>query len=156
MPDNRVSATLSDADRQAVLAAIQTIRQKLPFLIDLTTDERRRLPKMGDTGRAFVDRALVVAEQNPDILPRSFDLEEFRRDVELLDALRPVALALGQLQELVDDTLLEVSGEAYAAALAVYSYTRAGGKGAALDGLLEGMAKRFARKSSGGKAEPAE
>jgi hypothetical protein len=34
--ENRVSATLGEAERQAVFAAIQTIRQKLPFLIDLT------------------------------------------------------------------------------------------------------------------------
>lgn len=32
MPDNRLSASLL----QAVLAAVNTIREKLPFLIDLT------------------------------------------------------------------------------------------------------------------------
>ncbi len=151
MPDNRVSASLSATDREAVLAAIQTIRQKLPFLIDLSVEERRRLPKMGDTGRAFIERALTVATQNPDILPRSFDVDEFRHDAELLASFQPLAAALAQLQELVDDTLLEVSSEAYASALAVYSYARAGGQGAALDGLLEGMAQRFARKTRGGK-----
>jgi hypothetical protein len=147
MPDNRVSASLSDADRQAVLAAVQTIRQKLPFLVDLSPEERHRLPKMGDKSRAFVEQALTIASQNEDVLPRSFDVEEFRRDVELMDALRPIAAALAQLYELVDDTLLEVSSEAYASALAVYGYARAGGKGSALDGLLEGMAQRFARKT---------
>jgi hypothetical protein len=146
-----VSASLSAADREAVLAAVQTIRQKLPFLVDLSTEERRKLPKMGDKGYAFVERALTVATQNPDILPRSFDVDEFRRDAELLAALQPVAAALGQLQELVDDTLLEVSSEAYASALAVYGYARAGGQGAALDGLLEGMAQRFARKTRADK-----
>ncbi|HEV7892558.1 MAG TPA: hypothetical protein VGP08_18235 [Pyrinomonadaceae bacterium] len=44
MPDNRISATLSQADRQAVLDAINTIRTKLPFLIDLSPEERRSLP----------------------------------------------------------------------------------------------------------------
>jgi hypothetical protein len=47
MADNRISATLSAADRQAVLDAINTIRQKLPFLIDLSPEERRALPKKG-------------------------------------------------------------------------------------------------------------
>lgn len=60
MPDNRVSASLSRADRQAVLAAVNTIREKLPFLIDLTPDERRALPKMGDSSRGFVTQALTV------------------------------------------------------------------------------------------------
>ena len=147
MPDNRVSASLSDADREAVLAAIQTIRQKLPFLVDLSPEERHKLPKMGDKSRAFVSQAPTIASQNEDVLPRSFDVEEFRRDVELLEALQPIAAALAPLSELLDDTLLEVSSEAYAASLAVYGYARAGGKGSALDGLLEGMAQRFARKT---------
>jgi hypothetical protein len=104
---------------------------------------------MGDKSRSFVEQALTLATQNSDILPRSFDVEEFRKDVELMDALRPVAAALAQLFELVDDTLLGVSSEAYAAALFVYQLARAAGKGSALDGLLEGMGQRFARKSRG-------
>jgi catalase (peroxidase I) len=148
MPENRVSASLSQTNQKAVLDAIQTIREKLPFLIDLTPDERRSLPKLGDKSQAFVTQALTVATQNSDILPRSFDVAEFRQDVDLWAALQPLTAALTQLQELVEDTYLEVGSEAYMAALAVYSYAKASGKGAALDGLLEGMAQRFARKTS--------
>lgn len=36
MPDNRINATLSEADRTAIMDAINTIRTKLPFLVDLT------------------------------------------------------------------------------------------------------------------------
>jgi hypothetical protein len=147
MPENRVSATLSEADRQAVLAAIQTIRQKLPFLVDLTPEERHALPKLGGKSRGFVEQALQVAEQNPDILPRSFDVGEMRNDVELLNALAPVLTALSQLNELVDDTTMAVGSEAYASALLVYQFARAAGKGSALDSALEGMSQRFARKS---------
>jgi hypothetical protein len=57
MSDNRVSASLSKEDREAVLAAFNTIKTKLPFLIDLTKDERVALPKMGDKSRAFVTKA---------------------------------------------------------------------------------------------------
>jgi hypothetical protein len=147
MPENRVSAQLGEAERQAVFAAIQTIRQKLPFLIDLTPEERRALPKFGDKSRGFVEQALQVAEQNPDILPRSFDVGEMRNDVELLSALSSVHAALAQLFELVDDTLTEVGAEAYTSALLVYQFTRAAGKGTALEAALEGLGQHFARKS---------
>jgi hypothetical protein len=147
MPENRVSAQLGEAERQAVFAAIQTIRQKLPFLIDLTPEERRALPKFGDKSRGFVEQALQVAEQNPDMLPRTFDVGEMRNDVELLSALSSVHAALAQLFELVDDTLMEVGGEAYASALLVYQFARAAGKGSALDAALEGLGQHFARKS---------
>lgn len=147
MPDNRVSATLSNADQQDVLSALNTMRQKMPFLIDLTPGERRTMLRMGDASRAFVSQALEIALQNQDILPRSFDVEEMRKDVELLAALAPIMAALAQLNELVDDTFMEVGGEAYAAALAVYQYARAAGKGAALDSALDTLGQRFARKT---------
>jgi len=155
MPDNRISATLSQADRQAVLDAINTIRTKLPFLIDLSPEERQTLPKMGDKSRGFVSQALEVATQNTDILPRSFDVEEMRKDVELLVALAPVLAALAQLNELVDDTVVAVGSEAYAAALLIYQYARAAGKGAALDTALDSLGQRFARKSHKSATGPA-
>src|SRR5215207_3256656 len=139
MPVNRISATLGEAERQAVLDAVQTIRTKLPFLIDLTPEERRALPRMGDSGRGFVAKALEVAEQNPDILPRSFDVAEMRKDLELLDALLPVVTAFGQVNELLDDTYTAVGSEVYASALLVYQYVRAAGKGSALDDALDAL-----------------
>lgn len=147
MHDNRISATLPQADRQVVLDALQTIRTKLSFLIDLSPEDRKALPKLGATGHGFVAQALELAEQNPDILPRSFDVEEMRKDVELLGALLPVVTAFRQLNELLDDTYTAVGSEAYAAALVVYQYGRAAGKGAALDGMLDALGRRFARKS---------
>jgi hypothetical protein len=147
MPENRVSAQLGEAERQAVFAAIQTIRQKLPFLIDLTTEERRTLPRIGDKSRGFVEQALQVAEQNPDILPRTFDVGEMRNDVELLSALSSVHTAVSQLNELIDDTVMAVGSEAYAASLLVYQFARSAGKGSALDTALDALGQRFARKS---------
>jgi len=155
MPDNRVSAELSEADQQSVLAAIETIRQKLPFLIDLTPEQRRSLPKMGDKSRAFVAQALDVAAQNEDILPRSFDVEEMRKDVELIAALAPILTALAQLQELIEDTFLEVGSEAYTSALLVYQFAHRAGKGAALDSALDALSQRFARKTAKNTTPPA-
>ncbi|HEY9640690.1 MAG TPA: hypothetical protein V6C57_09405 [Coleofasciculaceae cyanobacterium] len=141
-----ISASLSPADRDAVMLAIAAIKQQLPFLIDLSAEDRKTLPKMGDKSRAFVSKALEVATQNPDFLPRSFDLEEMRKDVQLFEALYPLLLSLTQLQELVDDTCMAAGSEAYAAALAVYSYAKASGQVGGLDGVVAEMGQRFARK----------
>ncbi|MBD2211008.1 hypothetical protein H6G64_36610 [Calothrix sp. FACHB-156] len=147
MADTQVSAKLTAADREAVMEAISTIRQKLPFLIDLSTEERKALPKLGDKSRAFVSKALEIAAQNPDFLPRSFDVDEMRRDIELFEALYPILLSLTQLQELVDDTSVAVGSEAYAAGLLVYNYAKASGKGAGLDSMVDDLGRRFARKA---------
>jgi hypothetical protein len=147
MANNQISANLSASDRLAVMDAIATIRQRLPFLIDLTTEDRRTMLKMGDKSRAFVSKALEVATQNPDFLPRSFDVEEMRRDLLLYEALYPILLSLTQLQELVDDTYIAIGSEAYAAALAVYNYAKASGDVTGLDAVIDEMGRRFTRRS---------
>ncbi|MDZ8261866.1 hypothetical protein [Nostoc sp. ChiQUE01b] len=152
MADNKVSAKLSSADREAVMQAITTICEKLPFLIDLTTEERKALPKLGDKSRAFVSKALEIGTQNPDFLPRSFDLNEMRQDIELFEALYPILLSLTQLQELVDDTSVAVGSEAYAAGLMIYNYAKASGKGSGLDSMVDDLGRRFARKAK--KVQP--
>lgn len=157
--DDRIDATLSPADRDAVMAAIQTIRAKLPFLIDLTPEERRGLPKMGDQSRTFVSRALEVATQDDSFLPRSFDVAEMRKDVDLVNALEPIRIALARLAEGVDDTLTRAGSEAYSAGLVVYQAARANGRGGALDTVADELGRRFARKAAadtgGGATAPA-
>ncbi|WP_306423243.1 hypothetical protein [Nostoc favosum] len=124
-------------------------------MVDLTTEERRTMLKMGDKSRAFVSKALEVATQNPNFLPRSFDLEEMRRDLALFEALYPVLLSLTQLQELVDDTCIASASEAYAAALAVYSYAKASGDVTGLDAVIDEMGRRFNRRSKKKQPETA-
>lgn len=141
-----ISATLSQADRDAVMDAIAMIKAKLSFSVDLSPEERKARPKMGDKSRAFVSKALEVATQNPDFLPRSFDLEELRKDVQLFEALYPLLLAITQLQELLDDTCLAVGSEAYAAALQVYNYAKSSGNVGGMDAVVGEMGQRFARK----------
>jgi hypothetical protein len=156
MSSNRVSANLSQSDRDIAMAAIATIKETLPFLIDLTLEERKALPKMGDKSRAFVSKALEVATQNPDFLPRSFDLEEMRRDVELFESMYPIVMAMMQLQELLDNTYMTVGSEAYAAALAVYNYAKASGQGAGLEAVVDELGQRFARKPRKDKPQKAQ
>ena len=144
---NRVSASLAAADRKEVFAALQIIKDKLPFLLALTTEERKALPKMGDRNLPFVKKALEVATQHPDFLPRSFDLEELRRDVELFEALYALVMAFNQLNELLNDTYTAAGSEAYAAALQVYSYAKLSDKETGMETLVEELGQRFTRKA---------
>jgi hypothetical protein len=113
---------------RTVDVAIGILQAKLPFLVGLTAEERKYLPKMGDKSRAFVLRALEVGQKNQGMLPRAFDLEEMRRDVELYQALYPIYLAVNQLAELIDDSLTEIGSESYAAALVIYNGAKTNGK----------------------------
>jgi hypothetical protein len=147
MAQNRVDATLAQADVDAVMAALVTIRQKLPFLVNLSAEDRRALPKMGDKSQGFVRAAQQVAALHPEILPGTFNGADLQKDVVLFDALKPISIELALIGGLIDDTLLEVGSEAYAAALVFYQHAKGTAFGDALDEAADSMSRRFARKS---------
>jgi hypothetical protein len=144
MPNNRIDAVLTPEDIEVVLGAINTIRQRMPFLVDLSTAERRHLPKMGDKTRAFVSKALEIATQTPDLLSAAL-LAQLRRDAELTVTLQPVLMALIRLTELVGDSYLLVGSEAYSGALTVYELVKRTGQGEALDVLGDELGRRFVK-----------
>lgn len=151
MPQNLITAALTEQDRDAVLALTQQIRAKLPFLRGLAADERRGLAKMGGKSVAFVRQALRTAEQNPALVPAN-TVQALREDLALLDALLPVRDALTQLGELADDTVTATGSDAYAAALELYAVLQATGRAAGLDELKALMQARFRRGTTAAPA----
>jgi hypothetical protein len=145
MITNRVSSTLSTADQDAVMAAIAVIREKLPFLIDLTNNERVSLSKLGAKRQAFTKMALEVAQQNSVLLPAEF-LQEMRKDAQLLDALAPIRVAIDVLQKQIDDTVLQVGAETYAAARTVYTISKTPFAKAAMRDAAGDLSKRAGRR----------
>src|SRR5215510_10068681 len=123
MITNRVTATLSTEDQEAVLAALHTIEQKLPFLISLTTAERAQMAKVGDKTEAFVRKAVDVCSRHSGLLSETF-VDEMRRDADLWISLMPIQAAIDRLQQKIDDTVTQVGAEAYAAARTVYAVTK--------------------------------
>ena len=146
MAYNRVNAQLPDDEREAILAALKLIREKLPFLVGVSPAQRRKLAKIGSTRYAFVQRTLILAEQNPEILPGVFSVANFRRDVELMDALRGVFAQVVSLREGLDDTLLVVGHEAYRSALTVYAMAKADSSHG-LDTTVKELSQTFPRRA---------
>ncbi len=144
MTYQNITATLKEADIKEIKAALQVIQQKLPFLITLSVEERRKLFKMGDKSLAFVNNSLTIAQSNRDILPASFDLDEFVRDYQLAATLTELLLGLRQMTEQVDDTLLAVGSEAMSSSLTVYDYVKtAAKKTPGLKILAQQLGERF-------------
>jgi hypothetical protein len=147
--DNLVSATLTAADAQAVSDAIASIIAKLPFLIDLSPLEKRRLFKMGDGSRSFVEKALIAAQANPQVLPPAFDVAEYARDWALWGQLGPIATQLTQLGELVDDTLVALGADLMNAGLTAYGHLSHASVGG-LEEIKADLGQRFARRGASG------
>ncbi|MBF2049924.1 MAG: hypothetical protein EDM05_59635 [Leptolyngbya sp. IPPAS B-1204] len=159
MPYTDINTTLTDAELQEIKQAIATIQQKLPFLITLSAEERKRLYKMGDKRLAFVQNSLSAAQSNRNILPASFDLEGFANDYRLASNLSELLMLLRQLTEQVDDTLMAVSSEAMSSSLTVYDYVKTAAKKTpglkAIAEQLGSLFKAIKTKPAKSAAEPA-
>jgi hypothetical protein len=132
--------------RANVMNAIATIKENLPFLVDLTAEQRKGLLKMGDGSRGFVSKAQELVQQSSDFLPRSFDVEQMLRNAELWQEMKGMLLAMNQLQELMDDTYVALGSQAYSDALAVYQYAKAVSHTGTLEQSVVEMGKRFVKK----------
>ncbi|MEH1813370.1 MAG: hypothetical protein V7K26_22665 [Nostoc sp.] len=144
MAYQNIAATLSPEDIQEIKAALQTVQRKMPFLITLSTEERRKLVKMGDKSLAFVNNSVTAAQSNREILPATFDVEELVQDYQLAAALTELLISVQQLAEQVDDTLMAVGSEAMTSSLTVYDYVKtASKKTPGLKTVAEQLGERF-------------
>lgn len=144
MPYQNISATLTSDKLKEIKAAIATIQANMPFLVSLTPDERRKCLKMGDKSLAFVSNSLGVTQNNPEVVPASFDIAEFAKDYELTVALAEIQNLLNQLSEKVDDTLMAVGSESMTSSLRVYDYVKTAAKHTpGLKSVADQLGERF-------------
>jgi len=69
MSSNCVNIHFTAEQREEAKAALAALAAGLPFLIDLTSEERSAMPRFGDKSRGFISKALDIAENNQEILP---------------------------------------------------------------------------------------
>ncbi|NTV45431.1 MAG: hypothetical protein HGB11_02655 [Chlorobiales bacterium] len=152
MPYANISAELMAADILAIRAGLDAASAKLPFLITLTPDERRRLTKMGMKSTAFVQQCLQAVKDNGALMPAGFPLTEFDKDVKLAADLLPILTLSRQLTEKLDDTLLAVGNEAMAQSLQVYGQVKLSAKhNPGMKVLAEQIGMRY--KGIGGRSK---
>jgi len=143
---NQVAVEIPEADLVAVKDAIQILNEKLlPHLKNLSADDRRVIPKMGDKTFAFVSKAHAHMLGNPNLVPPYVEIEEIRTDLEAVQTLKQVYGPLRQITDLLDDTILLSGSEAYVAALAFYNYVKGAGKSGVpgTDLIYGDLKKRF-------------
>jgi hypothetical protein len=149
MSYQNISYNLSQEDVVAVKAALETINQKLPFLINLNKDEVQSLFKLGSKSVDFVQDAASAVENFPSILPPSFDKTEYTKDTSLFKSLNEIKLLVDSLSEKIEDTMMAVGSEAMGASLEVYAYVQtASDRTLGLKSVAEKLKDRFKNQGS--------
>jgi len=130
--DNRISLNIP-ADVQA--QALEHFRQGAalidPYLISLTPEEAKGLPKVGDKGYAFVNKGNEYLQSPTTSIPPYVDKDEVAVDLAGYDTLRQFAQVIRPILDRVEDTMTLSGSEAYVGVLSFYGYI----KGAAKSGV---------------------
>lgn len=129
-----------------MLGHVEQARAALPFLVNLSPDERRGMARFGEADLPFVCQTAEVGRQHPDVLPRRTDVDAQLAGLDLYERLDRVRIAATTLLELVRDTQRVIGGDVFASARDIYAAVqRSRGESDALDTLYRDLAKHFDR-----------
>lgn len=119
------------------------------YVVALTPDQRRVLPKMSDKTMPFVDKALEYGKANSEFVPAYMNLQDFEIDVQAVSDLKSVFNPLSQLCRNVEDTVILSGSEAYQAALTYYNNVKQAAKMNVPNAknISDDLGKRFVKPS---------
>jgi hypothetical protein len=143
--DNRISAVLAPADKTTILQKITDTRALLPFLLNLTAQERKELFKLGDKGLGFDEKCKTYMTNNPALVPGFVTVAEVDKDRALRLALLDIQRELASLLEAVDDTVMVLGSEIVMADLSFYQNVKQAAKRGVLgiDVIFNDLQERF-------------
>jgi uncharacterized phage infection (PIP) family protein YhgE len=155
MPYQNINTTLSTADLQAVKDSFAAILEKLPFLVNLTANERKGLLKAGPDSLSFLQNASSAAQNNATIFPASFNTPDFQKDVDLFATLTELYVLASSVASRIDDTRLAVGSEAMQQATQVYNYVKTAAKNTpGLKPIAEQLGERFQKSPKPKEPKP--
>ncbi len=148
--NNVVSIQAPDKDLKSALNKLEEAQAILaPYLIALTAEERKTLPKMSDKTIPFVEKAIDYIESKPALKPAYIDVEEMRIDFQAAQKLTKVLRMAQQICSRLDDTIMLSGSEAYVAALSYYHAIKGASKVNVPDAkpVYDDLKKRFVNTS---------
>lgn len=141
---NKISANFTPKDKEGVIKKMGEAMALMPFLVNLTSEDRKHLRKMGPKSAAYVQQCLEGAIAYPGELKSNFNIAEMQKDVELLNNLLGVKVQLDSLKEKIDDTLMAAGIDAMGAADEVYQVLKIAAKSnASVKAMVELISERY-------------
>ncbi len=122
---NLISTSIPADDLNEILGAISFINEKLPDLITVSELEKSTLHKTKSNTVEFVLENLREAENNPELVPANIDIQEIRKDVELIKSINKILKPLNALLNKLEDSKLIAGSEAYLPSMAIYNAIKA-------------------------------
>lgn len=147
MPQPDLLYDVSDADLADVMAALLVIRTKLPFLLNLTKNDRKRLRKMGIKFEGYVKENLEAASSFPNAIPDAYPIDNQKKKYKLFDVLTVIANEHNSIGEALADTRLLLGSQLITTSDIYYSSLKNAAKGnITMEEALAKISSIFKRK----------
>ena len=145
--DNKISASISAQDMTDIMAAFATIKAKLPFLVNLTTQERRSLPTVGTERGGMMESFDSEMGLHPELVPTFVDVPELNIDRALYTQLETLKSCAREICEGIEDTQQVVGSDIYLAYLSFYNNVKQAAKRAIVgaDAIYQNLRRFFPR-----------
>lgn len=122
---NFISSRISEQDLNEITSAIGFINEKLPDLITLSDLEPSTMYKTKTDFVEFVRQNLKTAEKHPEFVPRDVDVNEIKKDVELIGSINQILNPLKDLVKKLEESKIIACNEAYLPSIAIYNAIKA-------------------------------
>ncbi|MGL1889323.1 MAG: hypothetical protein OCD76_22605 [Reichenbachiella sp.] len=127
--ENVISIDIPEADVQTVKDAFATIKTTLsPYILALTPEQRKTIPKMSDGTEPFVSKVMDYAVSDPQFAPPYMNVPEMQKDFDVVSELMPLLRSVDQLTANLSDTTMMAGSEAYVASLSYYNSVKMAAK----------------------------
>jgi hypothetical protein len=150
--DNKINFSIPEEVINQVTQRLNEAASLLqPYLIALSPEERRTIPKMSDKTMPFVEKTLEYCQTAPQFAPTYMDREALAGDMKVTQQLTPLLRTTIALNDGLDDTTMEAGAESYVNALSYYNSVKQAAKmnvpGA--KSIYDDLSKRFERAKNG-------
>jgi len=152
MAYSNISVTLDQTQLSQILTQVKALKTSLPFLVGLTTEERRSLRKMGDQRTSYVQDIKTAVLANTQAIPSEVNVNEFAKDVELITKLDAIIAELQPLYTGLVDTNMAAGNEAVKVADICYGHLKYSARNnPKLKEVVETLSQRFKPKKASQK-----
>lgn len=144
MAQNLISQTMTDAQRDAMLADLTAFSTKYAaYQCPLDPAQIRRLAKLGPSDLGLLRMALTYAQQNPNLIPGMISTTELEKDIKLVEQLIVVDAATQQRANQTRCSIIAGMSDGFNASLKIYGIASAQGRTPDNAAFLDAFGERF-------------
>lgn len=119
-----INAPITPEDKGIIEGSIQTMKTKMPFTVNLSAEERKRLRKLGANRLSYATGLNLAANAHPKSLPGSFDLGDYNTKMKSYEDLREIYLLAQPWFEGLENTLMAIGSEIMTLSDSVYGHLK--------------------------------